>query len=707
MARRASLDLSGEWRAAPAPVGDRDLGHPQGSVDDRSWVPVPVPGHWRSTPAFADHDGPLTYRTDFSDPQLRPGTSERTFLVVEGVQDAADVWLDGTYLGDTSGFAIPRWFEVTNLMRERAEHELTMEVASEPMSGSQTAESVGRSGSPEAGQNPGGIWRPVRVHTTGPVRVRHCRLRCPQADADGATLAVRVVLDCDEPRTVTLRTWVTRAETDPAETAVSADVTDGTEDVSAPVVVIERAHPLATGENHIEMVVPVPEPDLWWPRVLGDQPLYDVHIVVLVDDEPSDGHRWRTGLRQVQMDDFVTTVNGERLFLKGLAVGPTRGLLAGTKPEEVLGDIRLAVEAGLDLVRVHGHLARPELYAEADRTGILLWQDLPLHWAQTRQAKEPARQLARTVVDELAHHPSILLWCAHHEPLGSDSHGARAGHEDGRDRSRWRRMVARAVPSWNRNVLERSVAETLTASDGSRPVLPHPGTWPQGPVLMGSAIGGGGRPPTASAVVRRFRKRPRLGGLIAETGIHGAGDGVPSRDDPDEVRRHVESSRLLKYRRSGGFAAMALAELMADIDPDPSGSAAVGPDHGRRSTPSWEAFVAACAPIVAVLDELPDIVAVGDHLALGVHVVSDARQPVKDLRVLVTATWEGGTDPILRTGWAGEVGADAVARVGTVAFAVPEPTPAAEGQPTLVIDVELRRGARVIDRTGTHRTVTR
>ena len=108
---------------------------------------------------------------------------------------------------------------------------------------------------------------------------------------------------------------------------------------------------------------------------------------VLVDDDVSDGHRWRTGLRQVRMDDFVTTVNGERLFLKGISVGPTRELLAEASPDEVAGDIDRAVDAGLDLVRVHGHIARPELYDEADRRGVLLWQDLPIQWALQRQAK--------------------------------------------------------------------------------------------------------------------------------------------------------------------------------------------------------------------------------------------------------------------------------------------------------------------------------
>ena len=129
----------------------------------------------------------------------------------------ADVWLDGTYLGDTAGYLVPHWFEVTDLMRDRDEHLLALEVGHDPVGTGRVRDltgAFGRSALLGTGHNPGGIWRPVSLHTTGPVRLRHCRLRCPQADAERATLAVRIVLDSDEPRAVTLRTWVSRALAD-------------------------------------------------------------------------------------------------------------------------------------------------------------------------------------------------------------------------------------------------------------------------------------------------------------------------------------------------------------------------------------------------------------------------------------------------------------------------------------------------------------
>jgi beta-galactosidase/beta-glucuronidase len=135
-----------------------------------------VPGHWRSTEAFAHHDGPLAYRTRFDSASARPDAGERSFLVIEGVMASADVWLDGTYLGDTAGYAVPHWFEVTDLLRDRDEHLLSMEVDYDPVGSGRVRDltgAFGRSALLGSGHNPGGIWRPVSLHTTGPVRVRH------------------------------------------------------------------------------------------------------------------------------------------------------------------------------------------------------------------------------------------------------------------------------------------------------------------------------------------------------------------------------------------------------------------------------------------------------------------------------------------------------------------------------------------------------
>ena len=94
----------------------------------------------------------------------------------------------------------------------------------------------------------------------------------------------------------------------------------------------------------------------------------------------------------------------------------------------------------------------------------------------------------------------------------------------------------------------------------------------------------------------------------------------------------------------------------------------------------YEALRRACAPVIVVADRLPATVAPGDGLAVDVHVVSDLRTPLTGLRCRATLRWDGGAH---QWRFGGDVGADAVARVGTLQLEAPhQPGP-------LVLEVEV------------------
>src|SRR3954469_17181771 len=97
------MELADTWRAL---IADDELRRTWlDRNDDDTWEPVVVPGHWRSTPAFADTDGPLLYRIRFG--HEAPGADDRHWLVLDGLFYQGDVWLDGAYVGDTEGYFFP------------------------------------------------------------------------------------------------------------------------------------------------------------------------------------------------------------------------------------------------------------------------------------------------------------------------------------------------------------------------------------------------------------------------------------------------------------------------------------------------------------------------------------------------------------------------------------------------------------------------
>jgi beta-mannosidase len=692
------MELGGTWLAAPA---DHDLRRVavEPGFDDAPWEPLAVPGHWRCNPAFADADGPLLHRRQFdAEP---PADHRRRWLVLDGVFYQGDVWLDGAYLGDTEGYFQPHTFEVTDALRARREHTLAVEVTCAPQRDKKAKRNLTGVWQHwdclDDTWNPGGIWRPVRLEETGPVRIRDLRVLCHEATPARAVVVLRANLETAEPMSVIVRSSVGDADH-------------------------ELTQPLAAGENHVEWTVTIDLPQLWWPWALGDQPLLDVVVEVAPADRPGEpSHRrgCRTGLRRVELRDWVCSVNGERLFLKGSNQGPSRQALADATPEDLRRDVVLAKEAGLDLLRLHAHVTRPELYDAADELGLLLWQDLPLQWGYARSVRKQAVRQAAAAVRLLGHHPSVAIWCGHNEPLAID------GTPDTDDpvalaRLGGRALVGMQLPTWNRTVLDRSIARTLRREDGTRPVVPHSGVWPHLPQLDGTDthVYFGWYHGDERDLPRFLRALPRAARFVSEFGAQAVPDSAafceperwPDLDwerlaarhglqrrgfdryaPPDEhetfddwraatqeyqanlVRRHIEELRRLKYRPTGGFAQF----CFADGAPMVSWSVL---DHERNPKLGFDALRAACAPVIVVADRLPAGVRPGGAFALDVHVVSDLRSPLGDLTCAATLAWAGGAH---RWRFAGEVPADACVRVGTLQLEAP----ASPGPLTLELEV--------------------
>jgi len=397
-------------------------------------------------------------------------------------------------------------------------------------------------------------------------------------------------------------------------------------------------------------------------------------------------------------------VNGEPLFVKGANVMPTRAALADASPEQVRRDIELARDAGLDLLRVNGHIARDELYDAADELGMLVWQDFPLQWNYSRTIRKQAVRQARETVDLLGHHPSIAVWCAHNEPLPADDTRAHAYGA-----SVARHVLQQQAPTWNKTILDRWVKRAFESADETRTVIAHSGIAPHVPQLSGSSshlffgwYHGDERDLDgfAAAVPRMVRFVSEFGAqsvptaadfmepdrwpaldwdhLVAHHGLqlepmqqhvpiarHATFDGwraATQQYQADVLRHHIESLRRLKYRPTGGFCFLSLN----DAQPAVSWSVL---DHERNPKRAYAAVIEACRPVIVVADRLPSSVEPGDMLALDVHVISDVRRVLETVVCTATLRWPGGQH---QWAWQGDIPPDSCVRVGTTQFVVPD-----------------------------------
>lgn len=675
------VDLNGVWRVTAADDEQRRDGIGL-STDDSSWPEIEVPGHWRSHPDFADSDGPLLYRRRFTVEELPE--QRRRWLTLDGIFYQADVWFDGAYLGDAEGYFMPHTFDVTALSQIGDDHVVAVETVCSPQHGHRGKRNITgifqHWDGLDRDWNPGGIWRTVHLYDTGPARIDRLRVLCRDADEARAHVLLRASVDCDETRSVVVRTFV-----------------DGD-------VVTETEHRLAAGPNDVNWSVDIANPRLWWPRSLGDQPLTTVEVEIEVDGRISDSRIRRTGLRVVAWNNWSCSVNGERLFLKGANLLPTRAGLADASPAEMRRDIELAVEAGLDALRVHGHIAPRAIYDAADELGMLLLQDFPLQWGYARSVRDQAIAQAQAAVDQLGHHPSIIQWNAHNDPAA-----VAIGLEGDSTKSRLRYLAAHQLPSWNRTVLDRWVRRSFERADPTRLCVPHSGVLPHLPLLDGtdSHFYFGWYHGDVHDIERLAATVPRVVRFMSEFGAQAVPDTADFIDDdawpdldwdmlatrhglqkwvfdqrvpPAEfatfdawrqatqryqaelLRHHIELLRRLKYRPAGGFCMFALN------DPAPVVSWSVL-DHERVPKLGWEALKRACEPVIVVADRPSEIVAPGETIALDVHVVNDLRHEIDGAVVDVTASWSGGSR---RWRFGGDVPADECVRVGSVAMEVPD-----------------------------------
>lgn len=703
------VDLAGRWRTAPA--DDEMLRVGIGiDTDDEDWDELMVPGHWRSNPRYSASDGPVLHRRRFESP--RPTDGRRRWVSIDGIFYQGDVWFDGAYLGDTEGYFVPHVFDVTALSRLDDEHVLAIEATCSPQRNKRAKRNITgvfqHWDCIDPDFNPGGIWRGVRIEETGPVRIDTWSVLCRDANESRAHLVLHARVDSDTERHVRVVTRV-----------------DGR-------MIGEEERTLATGVNEIDWTVDIDDPALWWPWSLGPQNLCNVEVDVIVDGDLSHRRSVRTGLREISVQDWIFSVNGERLYVKGANLAPTRAALADASPSELRRDIELARDAGLDLLRVHGHVSRPELYESADELGVLVWQDFPLQWGYARQIRRQAAHQAEQAVRLLGHHPSIAMWCAHNEPLALS-----IGDGDSFD---WKKLAlpfiaGHQLPTWNKSVLDRWVKRAFEKADPTRPTIPNSGVLPHLPLLEGSDshLYFGWYHGDERDLPRFAATLPRMVRFVSEFGAqavpdssdfidatrwpdldweslrarHGLQREIFDRHVPpdafetfeawreatqvyqaDLLKHHIETLRRLKWNPSGGFCFFAFNDSMPMV----SWSVL---DHDRVPKLGYSAVQEACRPVIVVADRPPLVVEPGQMLSLAVHVVSDLHRDLPDAEVTATVADEHGHDR-REWKWEGDIAADDCTLVGSIDVTMPF----AEGR--VVLDLTLECGEVV----ATNRYVT-
>ena len=191
---------------------------------------------------------------------------------------------------------------------------------------------------------------------------------------------------------------------------------------------LTRTVVLQPGKNSLSMPAWIEKPHLWMPNGWGGTALDTFTATVSVDGKEVASREEAIGLRSIRVvmeDDkdgksFYFEVNGKPMFAKGSNYIPGDALLpnmTGERYARLFEDIRAA---NMNMVRVWGGgiYEDDRFYEEADRNGILVWQDFI--FACTTYPHDPTflKRVSEEAVynmRRLRNHASLAMWCGNNE----------------------------------------------------------------------------------------------------------------------------------------------------------------------------------------------------------------------------------------------------------------------------------------------------
>jgi exo-1,4-beta-D-glucosaminidase len=264
-----------------------------------------------------------------------------------------------------------------------------------------------------------GIWKPVFLYITGPVKLSN------------ALVDTELPLPGTDPAKLTVYANVTNGSSSSVRGDLEGEITRA----GKPSIHISQPVSLSPGETREISFAPssfpqliVHNPELWWPYTMGKPALYELHLNFVANNETSDSESIRFGIREITQHrdhseqflavgkggNFYLQINGKNFLIRGAAYTPD--LLYRDDPKREATAIAYAKDLGLNMLRSEGKIFSEHLVELADEAGMPLmygwmccnqWERWK-QWSPEDQAV--ARESLRSQVLMLRSHAAVFLW---------------------------------------------------------------------------------------------------------------------------------------------------------------------------------------------------------------------------------------------------------------------------------------------------------
>ena len=337
--------------------------------------------------------------------------NDRYILRFEGIDTFADVYLNGSHIAFTDDMHITYEFDVTDLLRD-GENEVAVTCRNiHPYIKAKAAEldlckniqslagfGYIRKAHCMLGWDWGpflpdmGIWRNVSLLVKDSARIVDFKI---EQRHDGGRVFVTPRLMTDD------------------ECMVSVSVTTPAG---------ETYYIPANEESEIS------DPALWWPRGLGEQPLYTFTAEIVDGDDVLDAKTLRVGLRTLKLirekdrwgESFLHECNGVRFFAMGADYIPEDNIFSRCTEERTRKLLERCVFANFNAIRVWGGGYYPDDYFFdiCDELGIVVFLDLAFACTFIMPDKRMLENIVcevRQNLERVRHHACLAIICGNNE----------------------------------------------------------------------------------------------------------------------------------------------------------------------------------------------------------------------------------------------------------------------------------------------------
>lgn len=350
---QTEISLDGQWEII---FDETNEGRSSGWQKDSIFLSHPdkqkiqVPSSWELIKQ--DYEGVGFYRHEFQIPA--DWKSKVVRMHFGAVNYLSEFWLNDEVVGFHEGGFTSFEFRVDELLKFGEKNVLTVRVVGPILLSDKEVDGVKPLETPQwRGGISGGIWQEVKLMATDEIYVDDVFIE-PKIGDDSATFYIE--LD---------HTAIKGISSELEINIIS--LVDSTKTAAR----INEKWELHPGKNKKEFVLKIPDALYWSP----DNPnLYKAEVKVITNGKISDVWTERFGLRELTIKNKDFYFNGERIYIKATffeGLYPN-GIAYPDSEEMARTEIRLAKEAGFNMIRPWRHPPTPMWLDLADEMGVLV-----------------------------------------------------------------------------------------------------------------------------------------------------------------------------------------------------------------------------------------------------------------------------------------------------------------------------------------------